>query len=408
MFENTYFQITELKREKLLRLSDKYGTPLYVYDYQIINSQFKRLVKAFSGINLKLFYACKANNNPHILKHLLKLGSGLDCVSINEVKLGLKVGYKPQEIIFTPNNVSIDEILEAADLGVRINIDAISVLEQFGQLLPDYPICIRINPHIMAGGNTNISVGHIDSKFGISIHQMPHLQKVLKLTGQNISGLHMHTGSDILDIEVFIQAADLLYDIAKQFDNLSYIDFGSGFKVPYYPKDYGTDIETLGKRITERHREFCHQINKNIELCFEPGKFLVSHAGYFLTKVNIIKNTTSSVFIGVDSGFNHLIRPMFYGAYHHIVNLTNPKGKPRFYNITGNLCETDTFATNRIVSEAREGDILCFLNAGAYCFSMASHYNLRPKPAEVILTGKEGKLIRRRETLEDLLMTLIE
>ena len=349
----------------------------------------------------------KALSNVAILQLLKEMGSGLDTVSIQEVLLGLHAGYDPEKIFYTPNGVSLEEIEEVHAMGVQINIDNLSILEQFGAKHPNVPVCIRINPHVMAGGNTNISVGHIDSKFGISIHQLPHLVRIVENTKMNIVGIHMHTGSDILDIEVFLYAAEILFDAAKNFKNLEFLDFGSGFKVPYKKDDIETDIEELGKKLSKRFNAFCIEYGKELTLIFEPGKFLVSEAGSFLVKVNVIKQTTSTVFAGVDSGFNHLIRPMLYGSQHHIDNISNPKGKERFYSVVGYICETDTFANNRRIPEIKEGDILSFRNAGAYCYSMASNYNSRYRPAEVLWMNGKGHLIRAHETFEDLLKNQI-
>jgi diaminopimelate decarboxylase len=349
----------------------------------------------------------KALSNVAILQLLKEMGAGLDTVSIQEVQLGLHAGYDPEKIFYTPNGVSLEEIEEVNAMGVQINIDNLSILEQFGTKHPNVPVCIRINPHVMAGGNTNISVGHIDSKFGISIHQLPLLVRIVENTKMNIVGIHMHTGSDILDIEVFLYAAEILFDAAKNFKNLEFLDFGSGFKVPYKKDDIETDIEELGKKLTKRFKAFCTEYGKDLILIFEPGKFLVSEAGVFLAKVNVVKQTTSTVFAGIDSGFNHLIRPMLYGSQHHIENISNPKGKERFYSVVGYICETDTFANNRRISEIKEGDILSFRNAGAYCYSMASNYNSRYKPAEVLWMNGKGHLIRAHETFEDLLKNQI-
>lgn len=388
----------------LLQLSEEFGSPLYVYDAAKIQSQYTRLTDAFSKVgSLRINYAVKALSNISILKLLKEMGSGLDTVSIQEVQLGLYAGFEPEKIIYTPNGVSFEEIEEAALLGVQINIDNLSVLEHFGAKYPSIPVCIRINPHVMAGGNANISVGHIDSKFGISVHQMPHLLRIVQNTGMNINAIHMHTGSDILDIEVFLYAAEILFDTAKHFKNLEFLDFGSGFKVPYKKDDIETNIEELGKKLSKRFNAFCNEYGRDLTLAFEPGKFLVSEAGFFLAKVNVVKQTTSTVFAGIDSGFNHLIRPMFYGSQHHIENISNPKGKERFYSVVGYICETDTFANNRRIAEIKEGDILCFRNAGAYCFSMSSNYNSRFKPAEVLWHEGKGYLIRERERFDDLI-----
>ncbi|MFE3869145.1 diaminopimelate decarboxylase [Flavobacterium sp. LS2P90] len=397
-----------MQSKDLVQLAEQFGSPIYVYDAEKIQSQYNRLSKAFSKVNkLRINYAMKALSNVAILQLLKEMGSGLDTVSIQEVMLGLHAGYEPEKIFYTPNGVSLEEIEEVNAMGVQINIDNLSILEQFGTKYPHVPVCIRINPHVMAGGNANISVGHIDSKFGISVHQLPHLVRIVENTKMNIVGIHMHTGSDILDIEVFLYAAEILFDAAKNFKNLEFLDFGSGFKVPYKKDDIETDIEELGKKLSKRFNAFCVEYGKELTLIFEPGKFLVSEAGFFLAKVNVVKQTTSTVFAGIDSGFNHLIRPMFYGSQHHIENISHPKGKERFYSVVGYICETDTFANNRRISEIKEGDILCFRNAGAYCFSMASNYNSRYKPAEVLWIKGEGHLIRAHETFEDLLKNQI-
>ncbi|GGX09229.1 diaminopimelate decarboxylase [Aquimarina muelleri] len=398
-----------MENKNLLAIANEFGSPVYVYDSSKIISQYNRLSDAFKEVKqLKLNYAVKALSNLAILKLINSLGAGLDTVSIQEVELGLKAGVKPKNIVFTPNGVSLEEIEEVSSLGVQINIDNLSILEQFGTKHPDTPVCIRMNPHVMAGGNSKISVGHIDSKFGISIHQIPHILRIVQNTGMRINGIHMHTGSDILDIEVFLRACEILFETAMNFKNLDFIDFGSGFKVPYKSGDIETNIEEFGFKMTKRFNSFCKEYGKNLTLGFEPGKFLVSEAGYFLAKVNVIKQTTSTVFAGIDSGFNHLIRPMFYNSHHEIINITNPEGKERFYSVVGYICETDTFATNRRISEITEGDIVAFKNAGAYCFSMSSNYNSRYRPAEVLWHEGEAHLIRKRETFNDLIKNQID
>ncbi len=392
-----------MENENLLAVAREFGSPVYVYDSSKIISQYERLFGAFKKVKrVKLNYAVKALSNLAVLKLMNSLGAGLDTVSVQEVQLGLLAGVKPEDIIFTPNGVSLEEIEQVSAMGVQINIDNLSILEQFGTKNPGVPVCIRINPHVLAGGNSKISVGHIDSKFGISIHQIPHILRIVENTGMNINGIHMHTGSDILDVEVFLYASEILFETAKSFKNLDFIDFGSGFKVPYKAGDIETNIEEFGEKLTKRFNSFCKEYGKELTLGFEPGKFLVSEAGYFLAKVNVVKQTTSTVFAGIDSGLNHLIRPMFYGSHHDIINVSNPEGRERFYSIVGYICETDTFATNRRIPEITEGDIIAFKNAGAYCFSMSSNYNSRYRPAEVLWHNGEAHLIRKREEFEDL------
>lgn len=388
----------------VLGIIEKYEAPCYVYDTSIMERQYNRLTNAFKKVPLKINYACKALTNINVLRFFNSLGSGLDTVSIQEVMLGLKAGFKPEDIIYTPNCVSLEEIQMAVDLGVKINIDNISILERFGhEYGSKVPVCIRFNPHIMAGGNTKISTGHIDSKFGISIHQLRHVERIIKSENILVEGLHMHTGSDILDIDVFLRGAEILLDLAVHFKDLQYVDFGSGFKVGYKPDDVTTDIELLGEKMSELFLSFCKEYGRELTLKFEPGKFLVSESGHFFVKVNVIKQTTATVFAGVDSGLNHLIRPMFYDAYQHIFNVSNPEGAPRIYTVVGYICETDTFGWDRKINEIREGDILAFKNAGAYGFMMSSNYNSRFKPAEVLIHQGKDYLITKRETLDDLL-----
>lgn len=398
----------KMKAAELNQLANEFGSPIYVYDAHKIEYQYNRLRNAFSKVkNIRINYAVKALSNIAILQLFKKMGAGIDTVSIQEVELGLYAGFSPNEIIYTPNGVSFEEIEAVSKLGVQINIDNLSILEHFGTKYPNIPVCIRINPHVMAGGNSNISVGHIDSKFGISIHQMPHILRIVENTKMHINGIHMHTGSDILDIEVFLYAAEILFEAATNFKTLDFIDFGSGFKVPYKNGDIETDIEELGEKLSERFNEFQKNYDRDLTLAFEPGKFLVSEAGYFLAKVNIVKQTTSTVFAGIDSGFNHLIRPMLYGSQHEIINISNPEGKERFYTVVGYICETDTFANNRKISEIKEGDILCFKNAGAYCFSMSSNYNSRYKPAEILWLNNKAIMIRKAENFDDLIKNQI-
>ncbi|MBP6335149.1 MAG: diaminopimelate decarboxylase [Bacteroidia bacterium] len=393
----------------LLSLGEKFGTPLYVYDEKTFTRQYQRLTDAFKGVNIKIKYACKALSNQAILKLFRKIGSGLDAVSIQEVQLGLRAGYSPSEILFTPNGVSFDEIKMGVDAGVVINIDNIAILEHFGHEYGDkVPCCIRLNPHIVAGGNQHIQTGHIDSKFGISVHQLRHVERIVKTYNIHVTGLHVHTGSEILDSGVFLRAAELMFEAAQQFKDLLFIDFGSGFKVAYKENDVTTDIEELGAELSTRFLQFCKDYGRELELWFEPGKFLVSEGGVLLVRVNTVKQTMATVFAGVDSGQNHLIRPMFYDAYHHIVNISNPEGKPRIYTVVGYICETDTFGWDRKLNEVREGDVLAILNAGAYGFSMSNNYNSRFRPAEVLIRSGKPELIRRRESLEDLLHTQVE
>ena len=393
-----------INNNELVNIANEFGTPVYIYEKEKIEEQYNKLTNAFKDCNTRFFYACKALTNINILKTIKDTGCGLDTVSINEVKIGLKVGFLPEQILFTPNCVDFSEIEKAKKLGVHINIDNISILEQFGVKFGNtYPVMIRLNPHIMAGGNLKISTGHIDSKFGISIHQLRHIERIIQKFNLNVEGIHMHTGSEIKDIGVFIQGLEVMLDMAEHFPTIKYLDLGSGFKVPYAPGDKATDVDKLAMKMKKVLDEFKERNQKDLEIWFEPGKYLVSESGSFIAKVNVIKQTPATVFAGVNTGFNHLIRPMFYEAYHEIENISNIDGKERMYTVVGNLCETDTFCWDRLINEIREGDFLLFKNAGAYGFEMSSNFNSRLKPAEVLVSNGKAQLIRKRDDFEDLL-----
>ncbi len=387
----------------LIGLTKEFGAPLYVYDAEKIVHQLRTLKTAFSASDVKIKYAAKALTNLSILKLLRTYGSDVDVVSIEEAKTALRAGFKPAQIMFTPSGVDFSEIEEGVSLHLTINLDNLSALEKFGQKYKSsYPASIRLNPHIMAGGNYKISTGHSNSKFGISVFQLPEIHDVVKKYQIKVNGLHVHTGSDITESEVFLKMAEILFGVARDFPDLRFLDFGSGFKVAYKEGDIVTNVYDLGLKLTRVFNEFCQSYGRKLELHFEPGKFIVSEAGVLLVKVNVVKSTPSLTFVGVDSGLNHLLRPMMYDAYHDIVNISNPEGGHKLYTVVGYICETDTFGSDRKLNEVREGDILAIKNAGAYGFSMSSNYNSRLRPAEVLLLNGQARLIREREKLEDL------
>jgi diaminopimelate decarboxylase len=395
---------THIQGVAIASLSEQFGTPLYIYDGEKITNQIQTLQEAFSAVPLKIKYATKALSNINILKLIRKAGAGVDAVSIEEVKLGMLAGYSAGEIMYTPSGVGFDEIQEAVELGIMINLDSLPLMEQFGEVYGgSVPACIRINPHIMAGGNLKISTGHKESKFGISIEQLAQILDTVAKYKLQIVGLHIHTGSDILDAEVFLQGGNVLFEAAMQFPDLKFLDFGGGFKVAYKPNDIATNVMQVGKKVGEAFQGFCKKYGRQLELWLEPGKFLVSESGYLLVKANVVKETPNVTFVGVDSGLNHLIRPMMYDAYHSVYNLSNPEGKKTKYNVVGYICETDTIASNRELNEVKTGDLLVIKNAGAYGYSMASNYNSRLRPAEVLIWEGKALLIRTRETFEDLI-----
>ena len=394
----------QLSGDFLVQLANQYGTPLYVYHAEKIKHQFQRLASAFSGTDVTFFYACKALTNINILRYINSIGCSIDCSLSNEVFLAVRAVFSPKQILYTSNNISFDELEEVAAQGVNINIDSISNLRKFGKKFgSSYPVGVRLRPNIMAGGNLKISTGHDASKFGIPLENITEIHDVVKETGVVIRGLHIHTGSDIKDVDVFVKGVELLFNLTEQFPSIEFLDLGGGFKVSYKSDDHETDIEELGEKLGNSLARFEKSSGRKLKLWFEPGKFLVSEAGYFISKVNVIKETPSVTFVGLNTGLNHLIRPMFYDAWHTIINISNPSGDIKRYTITGNICETDTFATNREVNEIREGDYLIFRNAGAYCFEMSSNYNSRYKPAEIMIENGSSRVIRKADVFDDLL-----
>jgi diaminopimelate decarboxylase len=395
-----------LSNDLLLSAASQFGTPLYVYHAEKIDEQYKKLTTAFAEIDARFFYACKALTNINVLSYIRTMGSGVDCSSNNEVHLALKAGFAPENILYTSNGISFSEIEEVARLGVHVNIDSLSNLEKFAQTFGyTAPVGIRLRPNIMAGGNLKISTGHDKSKFGIPVEQIEEIVCIQKKYNLRVKTLHIHTGSDIKDASVFTQGLEVLFKCVHHFPDLEVLDLGGGFKVPYHPSEKETDLKTIAAEIKNVMTRFRNETNRNFQLWFEPGKFIVSHCGVLLTRVNVLKNNGNILIAGVDTGLNHLIRPMIYDAYHHILNLSNPTGDIKNYMVTGYICETDTFAEDRPLPEIREDDILCILNAGAYGFEMSSHYNSRFKPAELLVEKDKIKLIRRRDTLDDLLST---
>ena len=400
------YQIQELA---ILDICKEFGTPLYVYDADKITLQIQSLKNAFSDNDVKIKYAAKALTNLSILRHIREQGCGIDVVSINEAKLAIRAGYEPNDIMFTPSCADFNEIIEGVEMGVYINLDNLSVLEKFGKKYgSDYPCCIRLNPHILAGGNYKISTGHGNSKFGISVFQMPQILETVNQYKININGLHIHTGSEISETDVYLKMSEILFGVARDFPSLKFIDMGSGFKVAYKENDNVTNIYDLGLKLGKAFREFYESYGQKLELWVEPGKYLVSEAGYLFVNTNVVKSTPSVTFVGVNSGLNHLIRPMMYDAYHEIINVTNPMGDQKLYTVVGNICETDTLGADRKLNEVREGDILAIKNVGAYGYSMASTYNSRLRPAEVLIKDGKAKLIRHRDTFEDLLRGQVE
>ena len=390
--------------KKLKEAEIKFGNPLYVYDLSIIENQFKELKNGFRNIkNFKINFAAKSLSNISILKFMKKLGAGLDTVSIEEVKIGLICGFNNEDITFTPNGVSFNEIEEAYNLKVKINLDSLESIKDFSKKYSSYPISIRVNPNILSGGNKNVSVGHDESKFGIPLDYLDEISEMENKKNIIIEGIHIHTGSDIVEQDNFQEAFKKIFLVAKKFKNVKILNFGGGLKIPYFEGDSKTNILNLSNSIKKLINDNSFVTENNLKIILEPGKFLVGESGYFLTKVNYVKKTPNKVFVQLNSGFNHFIRPIFYDSYHEIINITNPNDKEYEYDVVGYVCEQDNFALKRKISNVRKGDILCFKNAGAYCSSMSSNYNSRIKPAEVCIWKNKLVKIKERENLNNIL-----
>jgi diaminopimelate decarboxylase len=399
----------DISSNELKNIATEFGTPVYVYNADRITHQYQKFCNAFSAIDFEIYYACKALTNINVLKHILYIGCNVDCSSINEVKLALHAGFPKEKILYTSNGISFEEIIEAKELGVKINIDSLSNLQKFAATYGNtYPVGIRVRPNIMGGGNLKISTGHNKSKFGIPVTQIHEVLDVVNEFNINIQNLHIHTGSDLKDVDVWLKGIQVLFELIPLFPHLQAIDLGGGFKVAYHENEKEVNLNELAKTIETAFATIKTSTGKPFQIWFEPGKYLVSQAGYFLTEVNVIKKSGDIEFVHVNSGFNHLIRPMFYDAYHKIENLSNPKGPIKKYAIVGNICETDTFAWDREVSEIKEKDLLVFYNAGAYGFEMSSNFNSRYKPAEVLVKNNKAYLIRKRDEFNDLLRNQIE
>ena len=398
-----------IQNQKVTDLCSQFQTPLYVYDGEKIEEKVKLLKDAFKGINMKIKYACKANTNISVLKLMNKFGVELDVVSPQEMALGLTAGFAPNQITYTSSGVSFDEIEECVASNVLVNIDNIPTLEKFGQKYGNtVPVLIRVRPNIEGGGNIKISTGHKESKFGIAIEQKDQVLELAKKYNLQIVGIHQHTGSDIKDGKTFVDVANVIFDLAMEFPDLKYIDFGGGFKVSYKSGDVVTDMKDLGEKLSTSFKEFCKKYGRELELWFEPGKFLVSECGFLFANVNVVKNNPNKTLLGLNTGLNHLIRPMMYDAHHDVVNISKPEAKAdKKYDVVGYICETDDIAKNRNLPETESGDIIGILNAGAYGFTMASNYNSRFRPAEVLVYNNKAQLVRKRETLQDILANQI-
>lgn len=389
-------------REKFVELARTYGTPLFVYDGDLMVERYHDLFRFIPEKDLHIHYALKANYNPALLKLLRDEGAGIDAVSPGEVVLALKLGFDREKIIYTANNMTDAEFDRVMKTGVTVNIGSLSRLKKCAAKYPGARICLRFNPDVCDGDNAMTMTGGDLTKFGILLSDADEAKKIADSGDLHIIGLHEHTGSGLQHAESVLKSMDNLMAIAtkERFGELEFLDFGGGFKVPYKEDEARIDYVDMGQKIADKFAAFCQRYGKKLLMRFEPGKFLSAECGTLIVEVNTIKHNRSRTIAGCNSGFPQLIRPVLYGAYHRIVNLSNPDGKPEVYDVCGNICETgDRFAEQRTLPEIREYDLLAIENAGAYCYSMGSVYNLRPMPAEVVM--RNNKVADYRPALTD-------
>jgi len=398
-----------MERNLLLKYSQKFGTPIYVYDGNKIIARYNELYKYITWPKLKILYAMKANYNIGILKLLRTHKAYLDTVSPAEVFLALKLGFNKEDLLFTSNNITDDEMHEVKKTGVLFNIGALSSLEKFGAAYPGSKVCIRFNPDVYAGEHKHVQTAGSVTKFGVLLSEANQVYEISQKYKLKIVGLHEHTGSGIGETAKVYESMTNLLEIAnpKLFPDLEFVDFGGGFKVSYDRQTKKINYSNFGKKISSIFSKFCKVYGKELYMYFEPGKYVVAESGYLVIEVNTLKNNRGRLIAGTNSGFNHLIRPLLYGSFHHIENLSNPTGKFYDYDICGNLCETgDCFAEQRSIREIRESDKLVIKNAGAYCYSMGSIYNLRAMPSELLVMNGTEKLITKKPTNEELAQSI--
>ena len=395
-------------------IANEFGTPLYVIDENRIRDNYQRFYNAFSKYypNFKVFYACKANTNLSVLKILEEEGCCIDAVSPGEVYISRKMGFSGDRILFTGNNITNEELKFVLDQGAVLNIDSVSALKRLSEIIDPngLKISFRVNPMVGAGHHDHCITGGVMSKFGIMDSEAVEVYELAKELGFNPIGMHSHIGSGILDPEPFKLAIESTIDIAGKVHqeagiDFEFVDFEGGVGIPYTPEENIVDIDTFAKENIALFKEKLKEYDMgNPTMYLEPGRYIVGDASDLLVRVNSVKQSYRK-FIGVDAGFNTLLRPAMYDSYHHIV-VANKMNEPdtEKVDIAGNVCESgDLFARDRPVPDIEEGDLLAILNAGAYGFTMSSNYNSRPLTPEVLVKDGKCYLVREEETFDDLM-----
>ncbi len=394
--------------DALRSVAERFGTPTYVYAEAVVRRQCRRLREALEGLPARLLYAMKANACPAVLEVIRDEGLGLDVVSPGELALARGLGFAPDQVLYTANNMTDAEMHTAQAEGVLLNVGERSRLERFGQAYPGAEVCVRVDPQVGAGHHEHVVTAGGKSKFGIPIGEMDAVRALARKHGLRVVGLHQHIGSGILDADKLAEAGRVLLEAARCFEDLRFLNFGGGLGIPYRPGEAPLDAWHF-RRALDAPLQALLRDGADVAFWFEPGRYLVAEAGTLLVRVNTVKHTARRTFAGTDSGMAHLLRPAIYGAYHGLYNLSNPDAPVKSYDVVGNICESgDVFARDRAVQEIREGDVLAIQDAGAYGMAMASTYNLRPLPAEVFLpVDGLPRLVRHRRTPEELAERLL-
>ena len=391
-------------------LADRYGTPLYVYEADRIRGAYATLQRAFDVPDLRIHFATKANSNPWILRVLAREGAWADVVSPGEILMARTAGFPAQRLLYNGNSASDAELREAVGHGVRINVESLSQLRRLGTVAPGVAISIRFNIYVGGGHHSHVITGGPESKFGIDWERADEARSLAAGGRLRVAGVHCHIGSGVLQAERFVEAVTNLLTVARRFPDLETVNFGGGIGIPYRRGDRELAVDRLGALLTAEYDRFCAAYGARPALCLEPGRFLVARSGTLLCRVTAVNQARKYLFAGTDSGFNHLVRPAMYGSYHHIEPVEPRSGEPRDTVLTGNICESgDVFTRDeegivpRALPPLEEGDLVAIRDAGAYGFAMASRYNSFPLPAEVLVEDGADTLIRRRDTLPQLL-----
>lgn len=395
-------------------LARQYQTPLYVYNERILRKRCRELKSLVTYPKFVVDYSAKANCNLAFLQIVRSEGLEVDAMSPGEIYVERAAGFEPKQIFYIGNNVSAEELRYAVEAGVYVSVDSLSQLETFGKIAPGHEVAVRFNPGVGAGHHEKVVTAGKKTKFGVEPKYVPEVKALLEKYNLKLVGINQHIGSLFLTGEAFTASIAALLEIAKQFPGLEFIDMGGGFGIPYKKEEDQAplDLKELGEAIDKALYQFTEEYGRQVTFRIEPGRYISAECSVILSTVHSLKYNHEKKFVGCDCGFNVLQRPIMYDSYHGIEvyrSSDKPSEKTEEVTVVGNICESgDILAKDRVLPEIFEGDVLGILDAGAYGFTMASNYNNRLRPAEVLIRENgETVLIRGREELEDLMRHMI-